>query len=395
MTRPTFALSLLLWLAAPVSAQVVENTPRLCQNGEDDDGDGLVDCDDDGCAQLIFCVTRRQAAAAEDSAEECHNGEDDDGDALVDCDDDGCEAQCRRSLTLGQTEGRSIYQPRGPREPEPTVAFEEHDSEANYPTAWAAHPMTLRHGMFVPTVGFEVGQPASATPSTTPTDAVIRLGLGASYGIFDFWEVSLVPVPLRLAPSVEYENPAISTTFRFFDIPEFELGLGVNVAIPVASPRTGAREPLPFHTLLGRSGFFDVGNLEAALMARIHVADVLRIDLSLPIVSVLFQENPAGDLNPAVDVSFIADVGVSITDYAFLGATTGAILTDPNYEQPIMPLGFFAGAVIPGWRRGPYMDLTIRFLFPRLYQDVGIGDPVTTSVWQLTFDVRVFTFLLN
>ena len=373
----------------PALAQVVENTPRLCQNGEDDDGDGAIDCDDDGCAQLIFCVTARRAAALEDSAEECANGRDDDEDGATDCDDDGCEAQCRQSLTLGQMEGRSIYRPRQPDEPAPEVAFEEHESEANYPTAWAAHPMTLRHGMLVPRVGFEVQQPP------TPTDAVIRLGLGATYGIFDFWQISIVPVPLRLAPTVEYESPAVSSILRFFDLPELELGLALNVAVPVASPRTFAREPLPFHTLLGRSAFFDIANLEAALMARIHVASILRIDLWLPIVSVLFTQNAAGELAPAVDVSFIGDVGVSITDYAFAGVTTGAILADPAYDQPTMPLGFFAGAVIPGWRRGPSMDLTVRFLFPRFYQDVGVGDPVTTNAWQLSFDVRVFTFLLN
>ncbi|MCB9595492.1 MAG: hypothetical protein H6719_22415 [Sandaracinaceae bacterium] len=385
--RLPFVLLVLL-VTAPARAQVVENTPQLCQNGQDDDGDGLADCDDDGCAQLIFCVTHRQAQAEENTQAECTNGVDDDGDALVDCDDDGCEAQCRQSLTLGQTEGRSIYRPRTAEAPPPITEYVEHDTDANYPIAWASHPMTLRRGMLVPQLGIEAFQYPS-------TDALIRLGLGASYGIFDFWEVTLLAVPLRLAPSVEYESPAISSTIRLFAIPEFELGLSVNVTIPVASPRSSVREPLPFATLLNHSEFFDVGTIDAALRARIHGGDVLRIDLSLPIVSIFFVDNFAGDLDPIVDLTFSADVGVSITDYVFVGATSGLILPGRNYEDPIVPLAFFLGAVIPGWRRGPYMDITARFAFPFFFDDAAFGDPIVTEVWQLGLDFRVFTFLLS
>lgn len=384
--RSTLALLLLL-SPSVAAAQVVENTPRLCQNGTDDDADGLVDCDDDGCAQLIFCVTRQRAAEVEEGPEECANGVDDDGDTIVDCDDDGCAAQCRQSLTLGQTEGRSIYRPREAQAPPPVTEFVEHESERNYPTAWARHPLTLRQGMLVPRLGLEVqGVPAG--------DALVRLGLGASYAIFDFWEITLVAVPLRLAPSVEYESPALATTFQLFAIPEFELGLSLNVTIPVASPR-GARESLPFATLLSHAAFLDVASIDAALRARIHGGDVLRIDFSVPIASFYFTSNPAGELDPVVDLTFSADVGVSITDYAFLGVTSGVILPGQQYDAPIVPLAFFAGAVIPGWRRGPYMDITARFAFPFFFDDSVTPDSIVTDVWQLSFDFRVFTFLSN
>ncbi|MGR3310341.1 MAG: hypothetical protein ACUZ77_06155, partial [Candidatus Brocadiales bacterium] len=47
-----------------------------CTNGIDDDGDGLVDCNDSDCPPC--------------STEDCTNGTDDDGDGLVDCLDPDC-----------------------------------------------------------------------------------------------------------------------------------------------------------------------------------------------------------------------------------------------------------------------------------------------------------------
>lgn len=52
--------------------------PEICNNGIDDDGDGLVDCDDPDCT------------LNEDCGEICDNGIDDDGDGLIDGDDPQC-----------------------------------------------------------------------------------------------------------------------------------------------------------------------------------------------------------------------------------------------------------------------------------------------------------------
>ena len=51
-----------------------------CTGGADDDGDGLVDCDDPDCNFAPECAP----------TEDCTNGVDDDGDSLVDCDDPNC-----------------------------------------------------------------------------------------------------------------------------------------------------------------------------------------------------------------------------------------------------------------------------------------------------------------
>ena len=54
-------------------------TETLCNNGVDDDGDGLVDCDDGDCKDFVSCFEG-----------ECNNGVDDDGDGFFDYYDGDC-----------------------------------------------------------------------------------------------------------------------------------------------------------------------------------------------------------------------------------------------------------------------------------------------------------------
>ncbi len=54
--------------------------PEVCDNGQDDDRDGRIDCDDGSCAEFPAC--RR---------ENCGNGVDDDGDGAADCADEDCK----------------------------------------------------------------------------------------------------------------------------------------------------------------------------------------------------------------------------------------------------------------------------------------------------------------
>ena len=57
---------------------------EICNNDEDDNGDGLVDCDDPTCVYSSWCHK-------DPEREICDNGEDDNGDGLIDCDDPQCE----------------------------------------------------------------------------------------------------------------------------------------------------------------------------------------------------------------------------------------------------------------------------------------------------------------
>ncbi|MBU1536396.1 hypothetical protein KKF84_13805 [Myxococcota bacterium] len=67
----------------PQCATLPECQPAevLCGNNLDDDGDGLVDCEDPDCDEAADCVI---------SGEICENGIDDDKDGSIDCDDEDC-----------------------------------------------------------------------------------------------------------------------------------------------------------------------------------------------------------------------------------------------------------------------------------------------------------------
>lgn len=72
-----------------------------CGNGQDDDGDGRVDCDDPDCAQEVVC-----------QAEDCGNGVDDDADGLIDCDDPDCraDARCAGGIDLALDAAGAVFQ---------------------------------------------------------------------------------------------------------------------------------------------------------------------------------------------------------------------------------------------------------------------------------------------
>jgi hypothetical protein len=69
---------------APLYSAVMEHESD-CDDGADEDGDGLTDCEDDDCVDA--CDTQTVYGMPD---EICDNEVDDDGDELVDCDDDDC-----------------------------------------------------------------------------------------------------------------------------------------------------------------------------------------------------------------------------------------------------------------------------------------------------------------
>ena len=84
-------LPLLLALFLPVAAltgcskssEEEQSFEERCANGQDDDGDGFVDCADPSCALYPSCQTQQ--------GEHCYNGRDDDGDGKIDCEDESCQ----------------------------------------------------------------------------------------------------------------------------------------------------------------------------------------------------------------------------------------------------------------------------------------------------------------
>ncbi|MEM6722626.1 MAG: hypothetical protein AAF598_01240 [Bacteroidota bacterium] len=80
-------LCLLSGMVMVSCSEETENTIEICTNTIDDDGDGLVDCDDPNCSNATNCQS---------PSEICDNTIDDDGDGLVDCNDPDCtsDANC-------------------------------------------------------------------------------------------------------------------------------------------------------------------------------------------------------------------------------------------------------------------------------------------------------------
>jgi hypothetical protein len=63
-------------------SDVACGTREICDNGIDDDCNGLTDCFDSACRDLPACIDRKK--------EICNNGIDDDGNSLIDCKDPAC-----------------------------------------------------------------------------------------------------------------------------------------------------------------------------------------------------------------------------------------------------------------------------------------------------------------
>jgi predicted GH43/DUF377 family glycosyl hydrolase len=103
--RPLVALSGLLACCSALTtfdeAKLSEDTFERCRDIRDNDGDGLADCDDPGCAPFNVCRELTPGS--------CVDGQDNDGDGLVDCNDPGCAALpgvCSEKTLQACTDGR-------------------------------------------------------------------------------------------------------------------------------------------------------------------------------------------------------------------------------------------------------------------------------------------------
>ena len=59
-----------------------------CQDGKDNDEDGKIDCEDEGCKGYVFCQT---VTKTENTAVDCNDQNDNDDDGKTDCDDEDCQ----------------------------------------------------------------------------------------------------------------------------------------------------------------------------------------------------------------------------------------------------------------------------------------------------------------
>jgi len=78
--------------AAACGASTPLRGNEVCDNGLDDDGNGLVDCDDSACDSDAGCLAA--VPGCEPRREYCEDDVDNDGNGSTDCDDPCCAAFC-------------------------------------------------------------------------------------------------------------------------------------------------------------------------------------------------------------------------------------------------------------------------------------------------------------
>lgn len=85
---PPFALAMALMACSACTYDYSVAREQICNDGTDDDSDGLTDCEDPDCAESVHCIPET----------DCQNGLDDEGDGLTDCEDPDCQ---RDPICLG------------------------------------------------------------------------------------------------------------------------------------------------------------------------------------------------------------------------------------------------------------------------------------------------------
>lgn len=84
---------------APASSIDARITGEICNNGIDDDGDGLVDCADDECPGQPTCGAGCICTDGRAIEVACMDGIDNDRDGLPDCRDPDCPDVCAGTTT--------------------------------------------------------------------------------------------------------------------------------------------------------------------------------------------------------------------------------------------------------------------------------------------------------
>jgi hypothetical protein len=272
------------------------------------------------------------------------------------------------------------------------MGFVEHHDPRRYPLAHVLSPMTYLSGMLVPSAGFSVRR---INPYLE--DHLSQLGVGVTYGIFDFWQITALLPVLRLSPSFDFENPAISSTLRLFAHEVVEVGVMGNVAIPIGTAEdVGTFEPLPNAHLLGRSRYSTVAQLDLSLLVRLHLAEIARVDLVVPATTLVLGSDSTGAVSARGDLGFEWRLAFQPTQMVYVGAWGNVFVPGPKLDAPKVGLGLYAGVTIPSGPRGPVADLGFRFGWPVFWDsrpEYG-AEEVAAQFWQLTFDARIYTYLL-
>ncbi len=152
-----------------VTATIVDNDEPICNNGIDDDGDGLVDLADPGCPT--------SSDTSENNIFICANGSDDDGDGLTDSADPGCSGSPTDNSELNPGISNFGANPARVQKNDPTtLQWTITNFEADACTI-TSNPSGFSYAIATPT---QPGSGLSTSPFTISKTTVFTLSCGAS-----------------------------------------------------------------------------------------------------------------------------------------------------------------------------------------------------------------------
>ncbi len=241
----------------------------------------------------------------------------------------------------------------------PLVAAEGTD---RLPLAARARPLTLPAGTIALEGALSIHRETTATGVLSET-----LSLGAAWAPSDDVELTVVALPLVLAPRVAYgavtragfeRDASAGVRWRFLR-GGAQVGFGLRATFRGGDEVVFGVEPtIPAQLALGR------GRLDASLGARVELRSPIQTELSLRL-GYLFQVTPQ----------------LSLT------ASTGAVVYDLGRDARV-PASISGAYAISGSRNAPLVDVSLSLEFERLF-DASTGD-VRVDVYTVAGAARFY-----
>ena len=192
--------------------------------------------------------------------------------------------------------------------------------------------------------------------------------LSAGYGVTDDFEIDATILPMTFAPAVQYGDPSLSGTYRFFNQPAVEIG-----------------------AFLGITALTHNDNQRGYVTVTPGIPVLLRLGQSLRVDSGLFVPITFGG-NSSVLLAAIVPVRATyqITDPLYLGANTGIGIADFSHPGDTIyaPLGMFGGYAI-SLGCSALVDLSAHIGFPDLYLSGARGSIVTDN-WETGVTASIY-----
>lgn len=186
--------------------------------------------------------------------------------------------------------------------------------------------------------------------------AILRLTLGAAYGIMDDLEAGAVIMPIHIAPDGDFGDIELYGRYRFLTLDNAQIGAQLTVAIPTGT-EFAIGTGLPVQLQLG------VARIDTGVELELLFGGDVELDLDIPVA-----------------------VSLDIADGFFAGVRSGFFA--PDFDGLAIPLqGHVGYTLING--KSPFVDLVASFGWPRFIW-TGAGDNLDLDTFDVLLGARVF-----